>query len=347
MTDFTGGLTRRNVLASAAGLAAAGAFPASLLAQAPPKLTINIVGFTLGIHIPAVYAFREGFAKIGNNPPPDVVRIDKLPVIIQSVVSGAAQIGDGDVITALRAAEAGADLRIIGLGFNTTSLVFVANADRVKTLQDLGDPGRIVAVNSIGDFTHAMLVGPLMQAGVDISKVTVIEIGGSGNRTKALLSGKVDAVPIHVDQAAALVKQGNYKILIKPWEAYEAFFGEVIFTTGEWLAKPENRQAATDLIRSVVLAFRQANGDFDWYHEQYKKYSTAPGAKDIKAEDLKPVWEVLRNEVKAWPGSMETLTPATFAKLIPVYKTASGLAGTVDLNKVIDRSILEAALKGA
>ncbi len=344
--NITGSLTRRSVLGSAAGLAAAGAFPYPLLAQTPPKLTINIVGFTLGIHIPAISAFREGFAKIGNNPQPDVVRIDKLPVIIQSVVSGAAQIGNGDVITALRAAEAGADLRIIGLGFSTTSLVFVANADRVKTLADLGAPERVVAVNSIGDFTHAMLIGPLKKAGVDVAKLTVIEIGGSGNRTKALLSGKVDAVPIHVDQAAALAGQGNYKILLKPWEEYDAFFGEVIFTTGEFLAKPENRQAAVDLMRSVVLAFRQANSDFDWYLDQYRKYSTAPNAKDITAEQLKPAWETLRSDVKAWPGSMETLTPATFAKLIPLYQTASGLGGTVDINKVIDRSVLDAALKG-
>ena len=116
MFDFSKhDIQRRAVLSATAGLAAASMFPPSLMAQVPPKLSIDIVGFTLGIHIPSVYAFREGFAKINGNPPLDIVRIEKLPIIVQSVISGAAQVGDGDVITALRAAEAGADLRIVGL----------------------------------------------------------------------------------------------------------------------------------------------------------------------------------------------------------------------------------------
>ena len=339
-------IPRRAMLSATAGFAAAGALPSPLRAQVPPKLTIDIVGNTLGIHIPAVYAFREGLAKIDGNPPPDLLRIDKLPVIVQSVVSGAANVGDGDVITALRAAEAGADLRIIGLGFGTTSLVFVANADRVGTLADLAKPDRTIAVNTVGDFTQAMLIGPLLKAGVDPSKITFIEIGGSGNRVKALLSGKVDAVPIHIDQADEVLAKGHYKILLKPWDVYDAFFGEVIFVTGDFLAKPANRHAAVDLIRAVVLAFRKANADFDWYLDEYHKYATASDAKDITAHQLKPIWSTLRNDAKAWPGSMEPLTPATFAKLLPVYKLGSGLKGTVDLKKVIDRSVLEEALKG-
>src|SRR5271165_6290582 len=196
MFDFSKhDIQRRAVLSATAGLAAASMFPPSLMAQVPPKLTIDIVGFTLGIHIPSVYAFREGFAKINGNPPLDIVRSEKLPIIVQSVISGAAQVGDGDVITALRAAEAGADLRIIGLGFGTADLVFVANTDRVQTPADLAKPDRVIAVNSIGDFTQAMLMGPLLKAGVDVSKLTIVEIGGSGNRTRALLSGRVDAVP--------------------------------------------------------------------------------------------------------------------------------------------------------
>ena len=338
--------TRRAALSSAAGLAAASTIPSSLKAQVPPKLTIDIVGFTLGIHIPSVYAFREGFAKINGNPPPDIVRIEKLPVIVQSVISGAAQVGDGDVITALRAAEAGADLRIIGLGFGTADLVFVANADRVEAPVDLAKSGRVIAVNSIGDFTQAMLMGPLLKDGVDVSKLTIIEIGGSGNRVRALLSGKVDAVPMHIDQANEVVAKGHFKILFKPWDFYETFFGEVIFVNGAFLTEPTNRRAAVDLIRAVLLAFRKANTDFDWYLEQYRKYATASDAKDIRAEQLKPTWSTLRSEVKAWPGSMETLTPATFAKLMPVYKVGSGLKGDIDLNKVVDRSILDEALKG-
>ena len=39
-------------------------------------------------------------------------------------------------------------------------------------------------------------------ASVDVSKVNMVEIGGSGARMQALLSGRVQAVPVHFDQAA-------------------------------------------------------------------------------------------------------------------------------------------------
>jgi NitT/TauT family transport system substrate-binding protein len=340
------GLTRRSLLAASAGLALGGARMPLALAQAGRSLKVNVAGFSLGIHIPAISALREGIAAVPGYAPCEVIRIDKLPMITQSVLGGSSEIADGDVVTTLKAAEAGADIKIIGLAFNSTSLIFVANGKRVKKLEDLQEPGRVVAVNSIGDFTHVMLIGPLLKRGVDLSKITITEIGGSGNRMRALIAGKVDAVPIHVDQAASVQKEGDFPILLRPWAEYKAWFGEVFFTTGAWLQKPENRKAAVDLMRATLVAFRKADTDFAWYAGQYRKHATVKDAAKEGDDTIRSAWSTLKDEVKAWPPSMDTLTPENFQELMPVYKAAGALNGSLDMRKVVDRSILEEALKG-
>ena len=98
---------------------------------------------------------------------PKIDRISRLETITQSVLSGSAEVGSGDAISVLRAVQAGADLKIIGNCFMNTSLVFVANSETIKADQDLEKPNVTVAVNSVGDFTHVMLIRPLEKRGID------------------------------------------------------------------------------------------------------------------------------------------------------------------------------------
>ena len=202
-----------------------------------------------------------------------------------------------------------------------------------------------MAVNSKGDFTHVLLVGPLLKRGVDLGKVTVVEIGGSGARTKALLAGRVDAVPVHFDQAFDIAKQGNFPVLLDPAKEYKAWFGEVYFATSDWLKKPENKRAAVDLLKANLMAFRKASSDYAWFAAQYRKHSTVEKAAEQGDDVIKPVWEVLVKQVNAFPGNMDTFTVQNFKDLIPVYKAAESLEGKVDVAKIVDRTYLDQALK--
>ena len=213
------------------------------LAAAEDPLKVNIPANTLGVHVPYMAALNEIFPEMGH-PVPEVERVKQLSTITQSVLGGQTDVAAGDAISTLRAVEAGAELAIIGNAFMNTSLVFVVNGDKIETLKDLEKDGVTVAVNSKGDFTHVMLIGPMKEAGVDVDNVEVITMGGSGNRMRALLAGKVDGVPLHFDQAEALAKEGNFKVLIRPGEVYDAFLGEVWMCSGDWLSNPDNRAAA-------------------------------------------------------------------------------------------------------
>ena len=339
-------ITRRNLIKKAAAYGAAGSFGLCLqeaVAQSKRILKFNIVANSLGIHIPYMGALNEVLPTLGYGQP-QIDRISRLETITQSVLSGSAEVGTGDAISILRAVQAGADLKIIGNCFMNTSLVFVANAKTIKTDQDLEKPNVTVAVNSIGDFTNVMLVRPLEKRGIDIKKVNVISMGGSGTRLRALVAGKIDAVPIHFDQAQQLVATGNFRILIEPWKEFDNFLGEVWIVSSAWLSKPENQRAGIDLLKAVILSFREAGRDPQWFASAYRKYGTDASMQKAPDAEIEQFRTTLAYTVKAWPADMRHRI-AVYRELLPIYKEAGAINGDIDLDKVVDVSLVAQALK--
>jgi len=328
-------------IAGAAILASGGL---SQLLAATRRLTINVPGNSLGVHIPYMAAINDILPTLGDYGPADWQRVPKLQTITQSILTGTTEVGAGDAISTLRAVEAGAKLKIIGNAFMNTSLVFVVNGDRIKEDSDLEKSDVTLAVNSKGDFTHVMLVGPLTKRGVKMDKVNVITMGGSGARMRALLAGKIDGVPIHFDQASAVAKEGNFKVMIEPAKEFDAFLGEVWIVGEEWLAKPENEKAAVDLLKATIMGFRKANSDPAWYAEMYRKYGTDNNMKDATDAEIEVVRKALGEDIGCWPNDMRH-SMDVYKSLVPVYKSAGAIGGTVDLASVVETSLVDKALK--
>ncbi len=307
-------------------------------------LTVNIPGNALGVHIPYMAALNEILPAMDGYGTPEWTRVKRLQTITQSILTGSVEIGAGDAISTLRAVEAGADLRIIGNAFMHTSLVFVVNGDKIKDFKDLEKPDVTLAVNSKGDFTHVMLVGPLQKRGIDMNKVNIITMGGSGTRMRALLAGKVDGVPLHFDQASDLATKGNFKVMIEPAKEYDAFLGEVWIVSGKWLAKPENQRAAVDLLKATIIAFRKTNSDPKWYAEMYRKYGTKKNMKTASDEEIEIVRQALGKDIGCWPDNMKHLL-SVYKELLPVYKSAGAVKGTVNIEDVVETQYVKQALK--
>lgn len=315
------------------------------LAQTGRVLKVNTLASAAAINVPMQAALRSLLPQIPGYGEPEVRPTKKIPQIAQEVIAGAADFGDADVASTLAAAEAGADVKIIGLSYNNTSQVVVSNADKVKSLEQIAEQGGTIAVNSIGDFMYVMLVGALIKRKIDPKKINFIEMGSSGDRARALIAGRVDAVPMHVEQAAELATRGNYQILVKPWQEFGNWFSAIVMTTAKWLEPDENKAAAVALLKAVLTSFRKTNSDYAWYKQQVATYASS---KDLKAADdavLKPVWETLTKDIKAFPNDMQTMTADEFAKMIPVYKEAGALKGTLKLENIIDRTYVDRAVK--
>jgi NitT/TauT family transport system substrate-binding protein len=331
-------LTRRDALKA---LAAAGAYSVSpAFAQAKRPLKVNLLGFALGIHVPTTAALLDIMPTMGYAP--ETQRLDQIRTLTQTLIAGAAELGETDSITVMSAVEQGADLKIVGLWYMHTSLVFVVNADKVREFKDLEKPDSIVAINGKGDITHVMLLGPLIKRGVDVKKLNIVEIGGSGARMQALQSGRVAAVPVHFDQAAELAKKGNFKILLEPWKEYGAWINEIWAVNGSWLKKKENERTVIDLLKAQMTAWRKANADLSWYADGYRKHVTLKDAKTATDEQIKPLWEGLTKEIKAFPPVME-LKLEYWNDLLPAYVQAGAIEGKVKVASVVEPSLAKQA----
>ena len=335
---------RRALQALAVGLGSTTLFsPSGAFAQAKRSLHLQTVGFTLGIHVPQYLAIRELLLQAGYAEP-KVDRIESMQVIAQSIVAGSAEIGDTDVIASLRATEADANVSIVGLVYNSTSQVLLANADKIKSFADFKKPENSIALNSTGDFIYALVSGILSRHGIDVEDVTIIEIGGSGSRRNALLAGRVAAVPVHFDQADAVVKQGNYKVMVQPWTLYPRWFSEVWLVNRAWMSGEDNQRALVDFNKAMITAFRRATKDYSFFADGYRKYATIPGHADATDQVLRPIWQTLATEIHAWPedGGFKR---EYFQELLPVYKKAHVLRGTINLDKAVEPRFVDQALQ--
>lgn len=339
-------MTRRNALkllgtGAADGLALSPRLPA--FAAAERALDANILGYTLAIHIPAIVALNEELPKLGYAKS-TLKRIESMQVVTQSVVAGSTELGEADVIAAMRASDAGSNVKLIGLVYNSTSQVLVVDAAKIASFKDFEKPENVIALNSRGDFIFAMLAGVFQKNGVDINKLTIADVGGSGSRVKALLAGRVAAIPAHFDQAEAMMKQGNYKVMVEPWKVYSQWLSEVWLVNGAWLEKPENQRLSVDLMKATLTAFRAASRDFSYFAAGYRKYATIQGAADAKDEALRPIWEHLVNNIRAWPSD-GGFHIENFQALAPFYQTAGVLRSGADFGALIEPRFLQQALK--
>jgi len=338
--------TRRQILQYTGlglGSAALGSHVPLALAQSKRALKVQILGYTLAIHIPAIVALNEGMEKLGYSAS-DMTRIESMQMLTQSIVAASGEVGESDVVSALRASEAGADIRLVGLVYNNTSQVIVVNADKIKSYADFKNKDNAIALNSSGDFIYVMLSGIFARHDVDIHDCTIVEVGGSGSRMRALLGGRVAAVPVHFDQADAILKQGNFKVMVEPWKVYNPWLSEAWLVQGAWLKNPDNQQAVTDLMKATITSFRRANDSFDYFAEGYRKYATIKGAKEATDDSLRPIWEKLSKEIKAWPAD-GGFQRKYFEELLPVYVKAGSLKPGADLSRIVDTQYAAKALK--
>ena len=104
------------------------------------------------------------------------------------------------------------------------------------------------------------------------------------------------------------------------------------------------QRAAVDFMKSMMTAHRRANTDFPWYASMYRKYSTLPKASEATDEQIRPFWQTLSQEIKVWPPD-NNFNLETFQELMPTFKAAEAIKGTVKLEQVIDTSYVQQALK--
>ncbi len=149
---------------------------------------------TVGLYeLPTEMAKRTGFyQEEGLEARKVVVRT---PLHVAALLSGELDYSTVAEII-LSATLKGMPLKTV-MGWFDRPLHMLVARPNIKKLSDL--KGKKVAVSSYGSIPHVMLKQALAHYGMDPDKdITLLAVGGSGDRISALTAGAVDATPLDV-----------------------------------------------------------------------------------------------------------------------------------------------------
>jgi NitT/TauT family transport system substrate-binding protein len=200
-------ITRRSLLAAGASLAGL----AAARAQAPVKLTplkIAYDGYSMTT-APMNYAVQKGiFKKYGLDV--TLAYIDAGTTLSQAVVGGSVNIAQNGYTPAAAAAVQGADVVFIGGISNQLPFQLVVKGE-IGNAADL--KGKKVAISRLGASSDIAVSYVLRHLGLARTDVVILQLGGEGTRTAAMLSGQIDASVEQYPRTGELIEKG-YRVLV-------------------------------------------------------------------------------------------------------------------------------------
>jgi ABC-type nitrate/sulfonate/bicarbonate transport system substrate-binding protein len=129
---------------------------------------------------------------------PTVLNVGDGSKLMGALLSGSADIcllsGFGQVLPAI---EKGGALKLIAGAQLLDSHALLSKNPKIKQVKDL--EGHTVGTGSIGALLYQLTAALLLKKGVDINKVTFVNVGSSANVFRAVAAGTVDAGPCLYD----------------------------------------------------------------------------------------------------------------------------------------------------
>lgn len=197
---------------------------------------------TVGLYeLPTEISKRKGFYREEG--------LDARKVVIRTPLHVAALLaGELDYSTVtgviLNAAVQGLPLKTV-MGWFDKPLHMLFARPNIKKLADL--KGKKVAVSTFGSIPHVMLKEAMAASGMNPEKdITVLAVGGSGDRLAALAAGSVDASPLDVAYIQRTEQLGFTNLL---------YFGDVVnLRLGGFAVNTDKIQKNPEQITRVIRA---------------------------------------------------------------------------------------------
>jgi NitT/TauT family transport system substrate-binding protein len=178
---------------------------ASAQTTAPTPLKVGYDGNSMTT-APMYYAQKKGIFK-KYNLDVTMVYIDGGTTLSQAVVGGSVDIGQNGYTPAAAAAVQGADIVFIGGISNKLPFQLVVKKE-IKTADDLR--GKKLAISRLGSSSDTAATIALDHFKLKRSDVTLLQLGGEGTRTAAMMSGQIDGSFEQYPRTAELEEQGYW-----------------------------------------------------------------------------------------------------------------------------------------
>jgi NitT/TauT family transport system substrate-binding protein len=145
-------------------------------------------------------------------------------------------------------------------------------------------PGKVLAISKVGSLTDQLTRNVLKQAGIDPSKITYQQAGGSSARLAALQSGAVDGALLD-SPSYELAQDAGMNTLVNLAEELPSFPYEVLY------AKKETIDAKADVFVRFLRGFIKGVAYFKDPANEDEVLKIVAEATGQKADDLKLAYE--------------------------------------------------------
>ena len=243
----------RLALAVAALVCCAGAF-SGVAAQALDKIRMGYSGTGINNYVVELGKRQGIFRK--NNLELEVVYVNSGSLLNQALIAGTFDVSLSQGSEAMLAKIRGADMRIVAVIANRFNHVYLA-APSITSIKQL--KGKKVAVSRFGSGSHFQTNLALRDGGLDPEKdVTVLQIGNSGARIAAILSGVVDGTIMAADFVPKAKREG-FNVLVDLADTNIEYPFLSINMMGAYLDR--NLRLAKALIKSMSESIRALQTD--------------------------------------------------------------------------------------
>lgn len=252
-----------------------------------------------------------------------------LSAIVAGQVDFAAGMGADEAVIGL---AAGVDVTAIGAPDSANTYVVVARSG-FNSIADL--VGRKIATSGPGGFNGALMRVALRRAGIAEGDVDLLTIGGSPQRSAALLTGQVDATAIFYADWLAIEAQSDDVVLLGRMDELIPnipsfyYFAE----TSYWIDNPD-----------IALAVACANLNANVLLGSDKSFFTEYAASEIRGSDaavLSAVYDELVTNLLNWPTEPDDIMNVNgLPSLVELLMETGDLESEVDTSKLVDMKYL-------
>ncbi len=201
-------LFRNLHLAAVLAATIAQAAPAQPAGEKLTPLKVAYDGYSMTT-APMNYAVEKGiFKKYGLDV--TLAYVDAGTTLSQAVVGGSVNIAQNGYSPATAAAVQGADVVFIG-GISNQLPFQLVTKGTIRSAADL--KGKKIAISRLGASSDIAVTYVLRHLGLARSDVVILQLGGEGTRTAAMLSGQIDASVEQYPRTGELVEKG-YRVLV-------------------------------------------------------------------------------------------------------------------------------------
>jgi NitT/TauT family transport system substrate-binding protein len=216
-------------------------------AQALTPIKVGYDGFSMTTS-PMNYGLQKGiFRKHGLDL--NMVYIDAGVTLTQAVVGGSVDIGQNGYTPAAAAAVQGGDIVFIGGISNKLPFQLIVKTE-IKTAADL--KGKKIAISRLGSSSDTAAGFAVAHLGLKRSDVTLLQLGGEGTRTAAMMSGQIDGSMEQLPRSAELEETGKYHMLVD----CTVVAGD--YPNTSYVARRATLKAKPDVVKRFMMAMSES-----------------------------------------------------------------------------------------